>query len=202
MLDADSRFSTRRGDSLNGLRMSADDFYSIPDDGYFYELIDGVVIVTPSPTPKHQDVWMEIVDQLRLFLRVHPIGKVFAETDVHFGKAPSGADVVYRPEAVVYRRERLPGMEERLVGAPEIVVEVISAGSRRMDTLTKMKDYERFGVQEYWLIDPENEAFTFYRCKSGRFEEIIPTECVFVSDVLPGFSLDLIRVRETFKPWF
>jgi len=184
-----------------GLRMTADQFLQILDDGQNYELIDGVVVMSPSPAPKHQHVAGEIFTQLSLWLRDNRIGLAFAETDVHLGQGPTGADLVYKPEIVFIRAERLPGMEEKLVGAPDLVVEVISRGSRRFDTQTKKDDYERSGVGEYWLIDPEREALTFYRLEGGRFVEVAATGDTFASQAVPGFILDLARVRQVFKPW-
>jgi len=181
--------------------MSVDDFLKLPDDGCNYELIDGVVVMSPSPTPEHQHVTMKIAAQIEWFLRDHPVGIVLPEIDVHIGQGPTGGDLVYRPEIVFIRAERLRGMRERIVGAPDVVVEVISRGSRRMDTETKKDDYERFGVREYWLIDPEREAMTFYRLDHARFVEVSPERNTFTSEAIPGFTLHLGPVRESFKPW-
>ncbi len=184
-----------------GLRMSADEFLQIQDDGNFYELIDGVIIMSPSPTPKHQGAMIEITGQIFEYLRRNPIGQVFAELDVHLGEGPTGGDLVYRPEVIFVRKDRLRQMEDKIFGAPELVVEVISKGSRRFDTETKKGDYERFGVREYWLIDPARQALTFFRLQDGQFVEIHASGDSFESQAVPGFQLDLKRVRDTFKPW-
>ncbi len=184
-----------------GLRMSADDFLQIPDDGFNYELIDGVVVMSPSPTPQHQAVAMEISVQIGSYLRDHPVGQAFAELDVHLGRGPTGGDLVYKPELIFVRAERLAPMREKIVGAPELVVEVISRGSRRLDSETKKDDYQRFGVREYWLIDPQRKVMTFYRMQESRFVEVPAEGDTFASEAVPGFTLDLPRVRDTFKPW-
>lgn len=184
-----------------GLRMSADEFLQIPDDGQFYELIDGVIVMSPSPTPKHQGTAMEIALQIGLYLRDHPVGMVFPELDVHLGTGPMGGDLVYRPEVIFVRKDRLAQVENKVFGAPDLVVEVISKGSRRFDSETKKCDYERVGVREYWLIDPARQAMTFYRLQDGRFAEIAASGDSFASEAVTGFQLDLQRVRETFKPW-
>lgn len=183
-----------------GLRMDAEAFFQLPDDGRRYELVDGVVVMSPSPTPRHQMVMMEVAGQLWAYLREHPCGTAVPEVDVGLGEGPRGGDLVYRPELVFFRRERLPEVPERLVGAPDLVVEIISPDSRRMDTETKKDDYERCGVGEYWLIDPSRRSMTFYRLKDGRFVEVPVKGDRFASEVVEGFSLDLTRVRETFKP--
>jgi Uma2 family endonuclease len=187
--------------SFCGLRMGADAFLQILDDGCNYELIDGVVVMSPSPSPKHQAITTEISFQISLHLRRHPAGRVFAELDVHLGQGPTGGDLVYKPEVIFLRRERLTGLENKIFGAPDLVVEVVSRGSRRFDSETKKRDYERFGVQEYWLFDPAREAMTFWRLKDGRFVDIPPTGDTFASQAVPEFVLDLKPVRELFKSW-
>lgn len=181
--------------------MTADEFLEIPDDGYSYELMDGVVALSPGPTPHHLSAAMEIALELKLFLRGNPLGEVLATIDVHLGQAPNGGDIVYHPEVVFLRAERLPEMREKIIGGPDLVVEVVSRGSRRMDSETKKDDYERVGVREYWLIDPQREAMTFWRLKDGKFVEVPATGDAFASEAVAGFELDLKRVRETFKPW-
>ena len=184
-----------------GLRMTAEEYFQLEDDGFKYELVDGVIVMAPAPTPGHQGVAMEIISQIAWFLRDHPVGKLLHETDVQLGPERGGAKLVYRPEVVFFRKERVAGMKERLVGAPDLVVEVISPRSRRMDSETKKDDYERAGVHEYWMIDPQRQAMTFYRLDAGRFVESRPTGDRLASEAVPGFSLDLARVRESFKPW-
>ena len=70
-----------------------------------------------------------------------------------------------------------------------------------MDSETKKDDYERFGVREYWLIDPQREAMTFWRLTDGKFIEVPASGETFASEAVAGFELDLKRVREAFKPW-
>lgn len=181
-----------------GLRMTADEFFDLPEDGCSYELVQGVVVMSPIPTPRHQAVAMEIVAQIVLYLRQHPVGQMLAEIDVHLGRDASGRDFVYRPEIVFLRAERWAEVGDRITGAPDLVVEVVSRGSWRFDSETKKDDFERFGVGEYWLIDPERGAMVFYRSDQGRFVEAEVDGDTFRSQAVPGFVLDIRRVRETF----
>ncbi len=190
-----------RAAQYGGLRMTAEQYFALEDDGYKYELIDGVVVMSPSPTPRHQAVTVAIVGQLFVYLHDHPVGQVLVETDVQLGEGPTGRDLVYRPELVFIATERLPEMRDRLVGPPDVVVEIVSPTSRRMDAETKKEDYERIGVREYWLFDPERNAMTFYRLEGDRFVEAAFSDDAYVSQAVPGFTLDLKRVRESFKPW-
>lgn len=181
-----------------GLRMSVDEFFQLPEDGYTYELIDGIAVMSPSPTPEHQDLTAEIVGQLYVYLRQRPVGKMWPEIDVHLGRRSDGQELVYKPEVVFIRTERASRLRRCLSAAPDLVVEVISRGSRRRDTETKRDDYERFGVGEYWIMDPEQKSMTFLRLQDGRFVEVAPEGDVFHSSAVPGFELDLVRIRALF----
>lgn len=193
--------ATTESACYHGLRMTADEFFALPEDGAWYELIDGVVVMSPSPTPVHQDVAMEIAFQLRSHLRSSPVGKVLMETDIHLGQGPTGKDVVYRPDIVFYSNERLAGLSRRLVGPPDLVVEVISPSSRLLDWRTKRDDFERCGVREYWIIDPQTRTFTFLALDRGRFIEFLPEGDTLTSRAIAGFRLELGKVTEIMAQW-
>lgn len=193
--------NTTREARYYGLRMTAEEYFDLEDDGFLYELVDGVVCTSPSPSPIHQALMAEITTQLGIYLRSAPVGRTFPEVDVHLGRASSGADLVYRPDIVFVRTERLSEIGDHISGPPDMVAEIVSSSSRRYDSETKKNDYERCGVREYWLIDPERETMTFYRLQDGRFAEVPTSDDGFTSEAVPGFALDLPRVREAFKPW-
>lgn len=181
-----------------GLRMTAEGFFSLPESDSWLELVDGVVVMSPSPTPLHQKVAFWLAAQLAAHLERHPVGEAFLELDVHLGCGPKGADIVYRPDLVFLRTERVAACRQRIVGPPDLVVEIVSETSRRFDRETKKVDYERCGVHEYWIIDPECGVITFFRAASGRFAEVPSQADLFVSQAVPGFALDLSRLRKAF----
>ena len=184
----------------NGVRMTADEFFDLPDDGYRYELVQGVVVMSPSPKPRHQLVATEILRQLANYLHARRIGRVLPDTDVHLGRDVAGKDFVYRPDILFILAERWRIENNRLVGPPDLAVEVVSPGSRRFDSQTKKEDYERFGLREYWLVDPERRSMTFYRRDDqGRFVEALIDGDVFRSEAVPGFELELRLVRDEFE---
>jgi len=186
---------------FNGLRLSVDEFLELPDDGCKYELLDGVVLMSPRPTPSHQEAAGEVYAQLLDFARRTRSGKAFMEVDVHLGTKTGGGELVYAPDIVFIRAERVKAMRDLITGAPDLVVDVVSRGSRRMDTITKRDDYEHFGVGEYWIVDPARELITFLRLVDGKLVEVMPTGDTFASMAVPGFTLNVAAVRETFKPW-
>lgn len=176
-----------------GLRLSADEYLQLDDDGFRYELVDGVVCMSPSPTPAHQEIVLEIGAQIRNHLQQHPIGKVFVELDVQLR-----GDLVYRPDVVFLRAERAEQCRERVVGPPDLIVEVVSPDSKRYDAETKRGDYERCGVAEYWMIDPQRDSMVFLRLQGERYVEIEPTGNRLASEAVPGFTLDIERLRKAF----
>lgn len=182
-----------------GLRMSADEYFALPNDGFWYELVDGLVCMSPSPTPRHQVIATEIVGQIWAFLRDHPVGRVYCELDVNLGKGPGGGDLVYRPDVMFIRAERLANQKlDRVRMAPDLIVEVVSSASGAYDRRTKFGDYERHEVGEYWIIDPQRGTWAFHRLEGGRYVEVKASRDQFASTAIPGFVLDLLRVRELF----
>src|SRR5574337_313180 len=115
-MTAASPFATAslRGPQYAGLRMSAEEYEALPDDGFQYELVDGVIVMSPSPTPQHQSVLAEILYQIKAHLRVNPVGLALPETDVRLGR-----DLVYRPEIVYLRAERVRENWQRIRTAPD-----------------------------------------------------------------------------------
>lgn len=178
-----------------GLRMTADEYFALGETRERYELVDGVVLMSPSPTPQHQNLIGLIYRLIAAYLDDNPIGQVFLELDVHLGTGPRGGDLVYRPDVMFLSREKAARVGDRVAETPDLIVEVVSPSSRRFDLETKKADYERAGVAEYWIIDPERDAMTFYRLESGRYGEIKPEADTLNSTVLEGFILDLRRVR-------
>ena len=175
--------------------MSAEAYLTLDDDGFRYDLINGVVVMSPGPTPRHQSILFEVSTQLGVFLRQHAVGRAYPETDVRLAN-----DLVYRPDIVFIRAERVRDNWERICEPPDVAIEIVSPDRRPFDTETKKADYERFAVSEYWLIDPERNEMRFYRIAGGAYVEVAPAADRFHSEAIPGFELDLPAVRRSFQP--
>lgn len=182
-----------------GLRLSADEYFALPYDQNRYELIDGVVHMSASPTPMHQLVALRIVRPLADFVDAHGLGLVLYETDVSFGPGVTGRDLVYRPEIIFFSNAKAAQIRKRIKVVPDVLVEVVSPDSRSLDLETKFNDYERAGVLEYWLIDPPDEQIHFYRLLKDRFVAAACDAHVYESAAVPGFRLSLPPVREAFR---
>ncbi len=178
-----------------GVRMSAEEFLALGESPARYELIDGVVCMSPSPGKRHQRLLLQIGAALTTFVEANRLGEVFVELDVHLGTGPQGGDLVYRPDIIFLGPEKAGQSADYVLGAPDLVVEIVSPSSRRMDHETKKNDYERCGVREYWIIDPVQQTMDFYTLRVGRFVPLLPTGDRLASTVVAGFALDLAHVR-------
>jgi Uma2 family endonuclease len=148
-------------------RFTYDDFVNFPDDGKRHEIIGGEHYVTPSPNTRHQAVSMNLTRAFILYLEQHPGGRLFAAPfDVVF----SDLDIV-EPDLLYVSRERAGVLTSQHVrGAPDLVIEILSPGTRKTDELTKRALYERFGVLEYWMVDLERDSIM---C-TGRVTTVSP----------------------------
>jgi Uma2 family endonuclease len=179
-----------------GVKLTYDDFLLFPDDGLRHELIDGEHYVTPSPSTRHQRISGRLHLLIGGWLQDHPIGQLFyAPFDVVFSRF----DVV-EPDLLYVSNERAAEIltAQHVTGAPEIVVEIASPGTRKRDETIKRRLYERSGVSEYWVVDPELDVIRIYRRAGegfGRPIELSREACdVLTSTLLPGLELPLERI--------
>jgi Uma2 family endonuclease len=173
------------------VKLTYDDFLHFPDDGKRHELIDGEHYVTPSPNTKHQAVLGNLHFIIRSWLENHPIGRVFfAPFDVVFTQF----DVV-EPDLLYMSSERAAEIltAKHVTGAPEIVVEIGSPGTRKRDETIKRRLYERSGVSEYWVVDPDLDVIRVYRRKGDGFGRPIELSAE-AGDVLTTAHLEGLEI--------
>ena len=178
------------------VKLTYDDFVLFPDDGKRHELIDGEHYVTPSPNRKHQKISGNLFLLIGTWLEQHPIGQIyFAPFDVIF----TMFDVV-EPDLIYMSNERAARVltDANVKGAPELVVEIGSEGTRGRDETIKRRLYERAGVSEYWVVDPEIDVVRVYRRGTDGFKRPIELTAedndVLTTPLLPGLSLPLARI--------
>jgi Uma2 family endonuclease len=141
-------------------KLTYDFLAALPEDGKLHELIDGEHYVSPSPTLRHQLVLGNLYAVLRAYVRSHDLGLiVFAPFDVLLSRYD-----VLEPDLLFVAKRRLDVVEERYVhGAPDLAIEILSPSTRRIDLTIKKRTYRRFGVAEYWIVDPKAEAIDVFR---------------------------------------
>lgn len=176
--------------------LTYDDLEAIPQEreGDRHEIINGELVVSASPEWDHQSISDNIVFALNLAVRTAKLGKIVA-APIDVRLAP---DTVLVPDLIFISRERLAIGGPRIVdGAPDLVVEILSLGTRRRDLTVKRDLYARFGVQEYWIVDPANRSPTVLGLAGDRYEPIPPAaDGTRQSRVLPGLALTLDAVIE------
>ncbi len=177
------------------IRLTYDDFCHLPNDGKRYEIIEGELFVTPSPISLHQRVVTRLTVALGSFLESRRLGEVFVSPfDVVFSRF----DVV-EPDILFISKARSSVLTPKNVqGAPDLVIEVLSKSTRHTDRTIKLKLYARYGVEEYWIIDPRVPAAQIYRRGKGGLERVraLKPRDLLSSPLLPGFSLKLAELVE------
>ena len=136
------------------------EFARLPDDGNRYEVINGELCVTPSPSPVHTRIAFNLASLLEAFVAAHDLGWVTpAPVDVLLGE-----DDYVQPDVVFIRRERGEKVTDRGIEfPPDLVVEVLSPSTAFRDRVQKRDRYAAFGVPEYWIIDPDARRVEVYR---------------------------------------
>ena len=172
-------------------RLTYDDLESIPreHEGDRHELIDGGLVVTPSPIPVHQIISVNIEYALLRHVRERGLGIVLdAPIDIRF--TPEN---VLIPDIIFIAQDRLHIIGPKTIdAAPDLVVEILSPGTRRRDLEIKRALYARFGVQEYWIVDPDARTLSVLALASDKFEPVPAGEGgAIASRVLPGLTLAL-----------
>jgi Uma2 family endonuclease len=165
------------------------DLDATPDDGNRYELIDGVLHVSPFPNSSHQNVATQLVSILNEYVRKRKLGKVFAANLKVVLDEPTGVgpDVVYISEA------RLQGLApDGYYGAPDLLIEVLSS-KPALDVVVKKQKYARAGVPHYWMVDPEKRTLRAYRLEGGEYHLAAEAagEATFEPSLFPGLVIPL-----------
>ena len=151
-------------------RLTVADLDACPDDNNRYELIEGELFVSRAAGLPHQLVLHNLQMALASYLKQNPIGRVVPGPGAVF----SDYDAVI-PDLVVVRNERWDQIvaDDRFVQAPDLVIEILSPGkqNRERDLLVKRQLYSKYGVKEYWIVDPENRSIETYRQLEGSLAE-------------------------------
>jgi Uma2 family endonuclease len=178
-------------------RLTYKDFLRFPDDGKRHEIIDGVHYVTPSPNTRHQRLVGRLYFAIESALRANPgTGQIFvAPFDVVF----TNWDIV-EPDLVFIASDQPDILTEANVqGSPALVVEILSRGTRKRDEQIKRRLFERTGVREYWIVDPERDVV---RVSRRHHDGTFPIEAelrrdeqsALTSPLMPGLTLPLAEL--------
>ena len=170
-----------------------DDYLTLPDDGRRYEIIEGELFMSPAPRLSHQDISRNIEFALLKFVQRNHLGVVYyAPVDVLF----SEVNVVQPDLVFVSTSNRQILTEANIQGAPDLIIEILSPATAATDRGAKKRLYERYGVKEYWLVDPDSETVEIYTLRAGRYELAQRAEKTGTvhSVLLSGFSMEVADI--------
>lgn len=170
-----------------------EDYAKLPE-GAPYQLIGGQLVMTPSPTPYHQEVSKRLEYLLYEFVeKKSSLGKIYdAPIDVYFEQGET-----YQPDIIFISNEKLHIIKkDKVEGAPDLIIEILSPTTAYYDLKHKKMTYERYGVREYWLVDPLEKSIEVYENREGKFVFAVEAEKQgkLRSVILPGFEIDLKEI--------
>ncbi len=159
-----------------------------------FELIDGVIVEMPAPSPLHAYISDEIFVAVRAFVRLHNLGHVFSDS-VSYTLSDT---IELIPDVSFVSYARQPDLPQRFMIAPDLAVEVVSPSNRPREMLDKVERYLRYGSRFVWLVYPEKKIVDVYRlAEDGSIvlRSYGINDTLDGGDVLPGFTL---AVKEIF----
>jgi len=174
------------------IKLTVRSYMSIPEgDDKRYELIDGELILAPSPVTQHQN----LLRALNEFVESQNLGELFyAPMDVVL----SDHDV-FQPEISFNSNNRLHIIGDRNIqGSPDLVIEILSPSTKTRDRDIKLEQYLRFGVRGYWLIDPQERTLEVLKAGDTEFEtvRVYPERTTAMSPTLEGIQVEVDRLFE------
>lgn len=170
------------------------DYMRLPDDGYHYEVIKGVLYMTAASRPRHQRASRNLLVALHLFVTEQETGEVLSSPiDVLLGDLATPVE----PDIIFISRQRSSIIEEKFVkGAPDLIVEILSPSNWVVDRRDKFAVYQASGVGEYWIVDPDTKTVEVYHLRQDSYallERYEPGQTV-QSELLTGFEISVDHI--------
>src|SRR5699024_5552945 len=169
------------------------------DEGKKFELIDGEIFnIPPAPSRKHQQVLRELSTAFSIFLRDKECEVFFAPFDVRLlvtNKQDDDINNVVQPDlSVVCDQEKLD--DKGCNGSPDMIIEILSPASVKLDRWKKYQLYEKARVKEYWLVDPVNESVEVHLLMGEQytFQGVFTKEDTIPVNILTGLNINLNQI--------
>lgn len=152
-------------------KLDYSDYIATPDDGKRYEIVEGELHVTPSPSPRHQRVSRRLERNLEEYFGARTAGEVFhAPIDLILTNHD-----VFVPDVLVVSDPALVS-DRGIEGPPLLIVEILSPSTRKQDRGLKARRYAELGVEHYWIVDPEYRRVECHRASGGAFRPVVEAE--------------------------
>lgn len=170
------------------------DYAALPNDGHHYEIVNGVLLMAPAPTPDHQSIVAWLTYYLLAHVELGRLGRVLpGPVDVELGPKD-----VFQPDVVVLLNAHLDRIaEKRIIGAPDLAVEVASPSTATIDRITKYEIYARYDIPEYWIVKPIQRTVEVLVLQNREYRSlgIFQGHQTLPSRILPDLS---VRVGQFF----
>ena len=166
------------------------EYATIPFGAPNYQLIEGDLVMAPSPGSFHQDIAGKLYRLIGNILDTHSLGRVFiGPLDVHL------SDInIYQPDVFFICKANAAIIEEHgIEGAPDLVIEILSKTTEKYDLGIKRSVYARTGVEEMWIVDPAKRTLALYRLAENADTPVATYRAKqrFTSALLPGLTIEL-----------
>ena len=174
--------------------VSLDDYLALPETTTPHELVDGELRVTAAPSPWHQIVLNRIARAPEDFVEAHRLGLILrAPVDVILNQR---LPLALQPDIIYVRQDRTEIVRERIEGAPDLVIEVLSPGTRVYDRTEESARYAAAGVTEYWLADLETKTIEVRRLdqRPPVTVDVFTVSGILTSPLLSGFALPVAPI--------
>ena len=169
---------------------TVEEVHAIPDDGNRVEVLDGELLVTPAPSWVHQDVVLEFVKWLVPYVDAVGMRLLFAPAGVAWGpRTELQPDIFVFPQLLGRRAQRFED-----VGLLTLAIEVVSPSSARADRFSKRREYQRRGVAEYWIADPEARLVERWRPQDDKPEVLFERLVWQPREDQPALVIDLAEL--------
>jgi Uma2 family endonuclease len=168
------------------------DYFRLPETNRIIELSEGRLIISPSPTEQHQMILGSLFSTLRNHVTSNKLGKIIiSPMDVRLWEGK-----VRQPDIAFMSNEHLDRTTEKMWGVPDLVVEILSEGTAKVDKEDKFQEYQRTGVLEYWIVDPFKQSIDVYTLENGTYIRLGkwgPGE-IAKSKLLDGFEVSIDEI--------
>jgi Uma2 family endonuclease len=161
--------------------------YQMLPEGTLVELIDNQLYISPSPVFNHHNVCKAIMRKLLEYVEDAGLGQIFiAPFDVYLDEVEN----TVQPDLTVVLRENFHIIRETgyIHGVPDLIVEVLSKGNKDHDLIRKKDLYKRFGVKEYWIVDPDSKLALGFMLQNNAYK-LIAEDIGVINSALLNISI-------------
>jgi Uma2 family endonuclease len=171
-----------------------EDYFKLPETNRIIELSEGRLIISPSPTPRHQRISGNLFPLIRNYVKSNSLGEVcYSPLDVRLWKGK-----IRQPDIAFMSKEHKERITEELWGIPDLVVEILSESTAKRDKGKKYREYQKAGIPEYWIVDPFQQTIDIYTLENKAYTLLGKYGAgeIAYSKLLAGFQVAVNSVFE------